>query len=242
MSINKYEKFNLRTIKRSEIHGAEYNPRKISEAARKKLGQIIKKHGLVMPAVVWNKRTENVVGGHQRLERLDSFFQGEDYELTISEIDVSQDEEIKINILLNNPSAQGEWDNDLLANIKESFPEINFIDDLKFEKFDLDYIFASVDKFDNVSDLFKETESQKIAIADIEKIKQAKKDHREKVKELNQDGVTHNVENDDYYVTLVFNNNSEKHEFMKSIKKPEKDKFIKSSILYDIYNQIYKIC
>ncbi len=242
MSINKYEKFNLRTIKRSEIHGAEYNPRKISEAARKKLGQIIKKHGLVMPAVVWNKRTGNVVGGHQRLDRLDSFFKGEDYELTISEIDVSQDEEIKINILLNNPSAQGEWDNDLLANIKESFPEINFIDDLKFEKFDLDYIFASVDKFDNVSDLFKETESQKIATADIEKIKQAKKDHREKVKELNQDGVTHNVENDDYYVTLVFNNNSEKHEFMKSIKKPEKDKFIKSSILYDIYNQIYKIC
>ena len=73
MSVNKYEKFNLRTIKRSEIHGAEYNPRKITESARKKLGQIIKKHGLVMPAVVWNKQTGNVVGGHQRLDRLDSY-------------------------------------------------------------------------------------------------------------------------------------------------------------------------
>lgn len=241
MSVNKYENFVLRTIKRSEIHGAEYNPRKITESAKKKLKKIIKTHKLVMPAVVWNKQTGNVVGGHQRLAILDFLYQGKDYELTISEIDVSPEEEVKINILLNNPAIQGDWDNDLLVNIKEMFPDINFLDDLGFEKFDLDYIFGSTDNFEHTSGLFKETEAQKETIADIDKIKQAKKDHREKVKQQNNDGVTHNVETDDYYVTLVFNNNSEKHNFMKNIKKPEKDKFIKAEVLHDIYNQKYKI-
>ena len=59
--------------------------------------------------------------------------------------------------------------------------------------------------------IIQPTEEQKAAITDIEKIKQAKKDHREKVKAANQEGTTHNVETDDYYVTIAFNNNSEKH-------------------------------
>ena len=34
---NKYEKFTIERIKRNEIHGADYNPRRISESAKKKL-------------------------------------------------------------------------------------------------------------------------------------------------------------------------------------------------------------
>jgi hypothetical protein len=232
---NSFETFEILTIHRNALRGAEYNPRKISDDARKKLKKAIKQHGMVMP-IVWNRRTGNVVGGHQRLGILDDLNRSTDYELTVAGIDVPEEDEVKINIVLNNPSVQGEWDNDLLVALKEVLPDIDFMHDLGFDKLDLEYIFASTDNFDQVSEIFSETKEQKKALADIAAIKQAKKDHREKVRVDNENGTTHQVEKDDYYLTFVFNTNSEKHAFMKRIYKPSSEKFLKASVLYDIAN------
>jgi len=49
---NKYEKFTIVEIKRNEIHGADYNPRKITESAKKKLKRSLKEHGLVGETVL----------------------------------------------------------------------------------------------------------------------------------------------------------------------------------------------
>lgn len=231
--MSKFEKYKIETLKRSEVTEADYNPRKITEQARKKLKKAIRQHGLVEPIIV-NKQTGNVVGGHQRLSILDDLHRGKDYELNVSLIDVSEEDEVKINIQLNNPSVQGEWDNDKLVEIKEIYPDIDFTGDLGFEKIDLDYMFASTGNFEEVSDLFKQTDEQRDTIADIEAIKQAKKDHREKAKAGNEDGTTHNVEKDDYYVVLVFNNNTEKFRFMEDIKQPKGAGFVKAGVLHDI--------
>jgi ParB-like chromosome segregation protein Spo0J len=52
----------------NKLHGAAYNPRTINDGAMKGLEASMDRWGLVQP-IVWNKRTNNVVGGHQRLDR-----------------------------------------------------------------------------------------------------------------------------------------------------------------------------
>jgi ParB-like chromosome segregation protein Spo0J len=50
---------------RSKIHNAPYNPRFITDEAKRKLKGSIKRNGLLAPPT-WNIRTGNIVGGHQR--------------------------------------------------------------------------------------------------------------------------------------------------------------------------------
>lgn len=119
MSIqSKYQNFEVDTVSRNQIHGADYNPRLISEDARKRLRKMLAKHGLVQP-LVWNRRTGNLVSGHQRLAALDSLERTQDYSLQVAVVDVNERDEKILNVQLNNPSMQGEWDMDKLIEITE---------------------------------------------------------------------------------------------------------------------------
>lgn len=115
---SKFQKFDTDVISRSQIKGAEYNPRIISEDAKKRLRKMIAKHGLVQP-LVWNRRTGNLVAGHQRLAALDSLERSQNYDLQVAVVDVNEREERVLNVQLNNPSMQGEWDLDKLAELSE---------------------------------------------------------------------------------------------------------------------------
>lgn len=108
------DRFKVETVKRSQLQNAPYNPRVITEVERRKLRAVIEKHGYVEPPV-WNRRTGNLVGGHQRLAIRDSMMKTRDYELQVAVIDVSELEEKELNVALNNPEAQGAWDLEKLA-------------------------------------------------------------------------------------------------------------------------------
>jgi ParB-like chromosome segregation protein Spo0J len=100
----------VKTIARSAIKNADYNPRQISAQAKKKLRTGLEKLGLIQP-LVWNQRTGNLVGGHQRLDILDKLAGGKtDYTLQCAVVDLTTAAEHEANILLNNPEAMGEWD------------------------------------------------------------------------------------------------------------------------------------
>jgi hypothetical protein len=70
--------------------------------------------GLVA-TVVWNRRTGNIVGGHQRLAALDALEADGDYELDVSVVDLDPVTEASQNVFLNNPIVQGTWDMDALG-------------------------------------------------------------------------------------------------------------------------------
>lgn len=106
---SKYQKYIVETINRADIKNADYNPRLIDDENKKALKKALKKHGLV-EAIVWNRRTGNLVGGHQRLEALDTLEKNQDYSLDVCVVDVDQREEAVLNVQLNNPSLQGDWD------------------------------------------------------------------------------------------------------------------------------------
>jgi hypothetical protein len=109
--VHSLQRFTMRAIRRESIQNADYNPRVISEGARKKLGEGLKKLGLLQP-LVWNETTGNLVGGHQRLAILDKLVGkgSSSYMLQVAAVKLTPVEEREANILLNNPEAMGEWD------------------------------------------------------------------------------------------------------------------------------------
>ena len=116
--VNKSES---RSILRSTITFADYNPRCISEDARKTLRKGLKVFGLVGGIVVNEKPDGSLVlvDGHQRISEMDKLqgYPQKDYTIRVEVVQLSDKREKELNILLDNPNAHGEWDNDLLAQM-----------------------------------------------------------------------------------------------------------------------------
>ena len=211
MAKSKFQAYDTETISRSQIKNAPYNPRIMDDAAKKRLKKNIAKHGLVA-ALTWNKRTGNLVGGHQRLEQLDSLERNQDYELTVCVVDVDEREEAALNVQLNNPSMQGEWDFDKLAMMSEEF-DLSLSDDLGFTETDIDLMFEGDDRF---SQLF-ETKEKEDMRGDLESIKAARKESAERLKERNSI---------DWFTVIVFENEEARNAFMKEISIPKHENYI----------------
>lgn len=171
----------MRTVQRSSVKGAPYNPRSLTNQARARLKRGIERHGLVQPIIV-NERTGQVVGGHQRLSILDDLEGGVEYELQVAIVDISESDERKINVLLNNDGAQGHWDETkLLALMSEE------------EALDLDALGFSSSQAEYYERLMKAQEDQENEIIrammdanemaeDVEVIGNDNLDERHKVK------------------------------------------------------------
>lgn len=112
----KLERWVPREVERSQLVNAPYNPRTISDTNKRKLKKQLGKNGLVSP-ITWNKRTGHIVGGHQRIEQLDSIMGSKDYRLTVAEIDVAENEEKALNIALNNDQNMGAFDVEAMGKV-----------------------------------------------------------------------------------------------------------------------------
>lgn len=139
--MSKYEKFEVVTLCRNTLRNADYNPRVISGQARARLRKGIEELGVVQP-IVWNETTGNIVGGHQRLSILDDLEGCDDYNIQVSRITVSPSVEKRLNVILNNDSAMGHWDESKLVALIQSQQEeaADFaFDDLGFSANEADY-------------------------------------------------------------------------------------------------------
>ena len=108
----------VRKIDIAKLNAAQYNPRIALEPGMpewEKLKASIEQFGNVEP-VVWNQRTGNVVGGHQRLAVLKSM----GYEsVPCSVVDLDEKEEKLLNIALN--KIKGQWDYKKLEEILSGY-------------------------------------------------------------------------------------------------------------------------
>lgn len=210
MAISKYQAFETATIKRDQIKNAEYNPRYMDKQSKARLKKGLRENGLVS-ALTWNKRTGNLVGGHQRLEQLDSLESKKDYELTVCVIDVDEREEAKLNVQLNNPSMQGEWDLDKLAVLSDDF-DLS-MEDLGFSKQDAAFMFDGDERFTDLYDT-PEADEEKEKLGEI---KQARENMNTRLKEKN---------NADFFAVIVFADHKERDEFFKRIHVPSDEQYI----------------
>lgn len=104
----------------ADMNRAAYNPRvdlQSEDEEYQAIERSLKRHGLVQP-IVWNRRTNTVVSGHQRLTVLEA--QGET-EVTVSVVDLDDIQEKELNVALN--KITGEWDDDKLSVILNELGE-----------------------------------------------------------------------------------------------------------------------
>lgn len=104
----------------ADMNRAAYNPRvdlQPEDEEYQAIERSLKRHGLVQP-IVWNRRTNTVVSGHQRLTVLEA--QGET-EVTVSAVDLDDIQEKELNVALN--KITGEWDDDKLSVILNELGE-----------------------------------------------------------------------------------------------------------------------
>jgi ParB-like chromosome segregation protein Spo0J len=123
----------IQTVKIADIKRAKYNPRVAltpKDPEYKRLAKGIEKFGLVeLP--IWNKRSGNLGGGHQRLTILEA--RG-DVEVKVSVVDLNDRDEKTLNIGLN--KLGGRWDDRMLGDL---------LKDLNVDGFDLDLTGLSLD-------------------------------------------------------------------------------------------------
>lgn len=142
--LSKYQKFQPQRVHRRDLKNAPYNPRVMTELAEQELREVLKTHGLV-ETLVWNRKTGHLVGGHQRIAQLDHLQGSDDYELDVSAIDVPEKKERKLNVILNNPRIQGEYDGDKLLEMFDD-PEVGLTpEDVYLSEFDLEPIVSDED-------------------------------------------------------------------------------------------------
>ena len=212
---SKFQKGEMQTLKRSQLKGAEYNPRIIDKEAKKRLKKNPQEHGLVSP-ITYNKRTGNIVSGHQRISQLDALEKNQDYTLDVWVIDVDEREEAKINVLLNNPSMQGEWDLDKLAYMSEAFG-MGF-DEMGFSKLDIDFMFDGDERF---TEMFETPEAQEIKTG-LAEVKEARAKGKERMREKN---------NINFYSVIVFEDEEAKQDFYKKISVPLSEEYLTADMV-----------
>lgn len=140
----------IRTLKASELHPADYNPRKDlqpEDAEYQKLKRSIEEFGYVEP-IIWNETTGNIVGGHQRLKVL--------MEAGATEIDavvvrVEEKDEKILNVLLN--KVKGRWDIGALADLLQELDEVGAMEATGFENWELQSLLM---QYDHIKDLMEE--------------------------------------------------------------------------------------
>lgn len=132
----------IEKVKIKDLNIATYNPRidlQPGDSDYEKLKQSVTDFGYIDP-IVWNKRTGNVVGGHQRLKVLTEMGYTS---VECSVVDLSETDEKRLNLALNKVS--GEWDDEKLAALLEELTQID--GDLYITGFDDSEITEILDRF-----------------------------------------------------------------------------------------------
>lgn len=212
------QKFEYREILRSQINPAPYNPRSISEYARKQLAKSLERFGLVEP-LVWNETTGNLVSGHQRLAIIDreqGWPGGSDFSIGVSVVKMNEKREKQLNVWLNNRAAQGAFDEaGLYELLKESESSL---DDMGLTRGDLMLEFGSLP--DDLDSMFQpEIDASKPAVDEIALIKDRKKKYRaEEASAPAQDA--------DYYLMVVFDSAAAKNDWLRQNRFPTDARFV----------------
>jgi len=216
--VSKFQRFIAVTIPRKAINNAPFNPRRIDDYAKKKLRESLTNFGLA-ETLVWNRRSGNLVGGHQRLEQLDKLEGSRDYSLTVAVVDLDDVKERELNVVLNNANLSGEWDIDALAELLK-FEGVNY-EDVGFDRIDLEMLFDDA----QLSTMFaSENDAAAPVMQDLAQIKKDKKEHQEAARK---------AQDPEFYVCLVFRDREETEAFAALMDEPAGERYLNGSRIAD---------
>ncbi|ASK29746.1 DNA methylase [Chryseobacterium sp. T16E-39] len=259
---NKIKQSETITLKRSEITPADYNPRKITDDARKALKKSIKDNGII-GGMVWNKQTGNLVSGHQKLniaDEINKYESGNDYEIKVEVIDVDIKKEKELNIFFNSKAVQGEMDYKKLAQI---FPDIDAalagLDDVDIQLIEVelpDSINIEIPSFEPQEDKKINAEYEKSITQDLsntihhpeasileterkEATELTPEEKKAKIKEIKEKVKENTVLEGDPYFTISFSDYDAKVMFLEYLGFNPEDKFIKGEEFQEKIEETY---
>jgi DNA modification methylase len=138
---------NIQKIPIGKLNAAKYNPRKdlkTGDAEYQKLKRSIKEFGYVEP-IIWNERSGNIVGGHQRFKVLKELGHTE---IDCVVLDLDDSREKALNVALN--KIGGEFDIPLLTDL---------LKDLGDDGFDTTLTGFSIDELEK---MFSDTDTKEV--------------------------------------------------------------------------------
>lgn len=191
-----FDKFEVVMMDRRELKAAPYNPRTISDAAKRKLKKGIEKIGMVQPACVWNRRSGRLVGGHRRIENLDVLMGTNAYQLKVAIVDLDDKTEKEANILLNNPEAQGDWDIGKLGEM--------------FKTGGLDVEATGMDQAD-LYRLFGDTPLKDRSAEELDDLAERLREHRKRYEQIGERSRARNGIN--FFTVVIFADGAERDAF-----------------------------
>ena len=222
MSKTEHQKFEMGMVWRHEISPHPRNPRKIAKSAQRRLKGKVEEVGMIQPLIV-NRRSMLLVGGHQRLAVLDKLekynpeTRAHDYQLDVSFCDLDDKQELEMLAFLNNPSAQGDFDLDVLADFNLELG-IGF-QGMGFDQMDVDYMFDGDARFSHIFEDNREVEDVK---QKIEAIKKSRAEGKEKMQERNSA---------EFYFVVVCRDDAEMGEVKKRLGVQPHEQFVSADSL-----------
>ena len=200
-----------------------------------------------MGGIVVNKRTGlTVVSGHQRLSVMDELqkFPDNDYRIRVDVIDVDEKQEKELNILMNNPNAQGSWDYDALARL---VPDIDYKDagltDADLNMIGCDFLLQTEEENSlagALEEMMQPVTEQKEAEKAARQLERAEKvAHMKDVKQQVKEQAQETAANMDAYLMLSFDTWEAKAAFCERFGYDPYQKFIKGEQFDSICERIY---
>lgn len=216
-NLTKYQRFENVRVWRHELRPHPKNPRTIGKKQEQRLRGKVKEVGLVQP-LIWNRRTGYLIGGHQRLDVLDRLEKYDprtrenDYQLDVSACELSDSQELEMLVFLNNPSASGMYDLDLLADLNLE-AGIDF-SGMGFDQIDVDMMFDGDARFSHLFEDDAEVAASKEKLAEVKAARQAGADKMQ------------GENSAEFYFTVVCRNAEERSECLKRLGSPVHEQFV----------------
>lgn len=252
-SLKKFFSSTIVEVKRSEIHPADYNPRKIDEQGKRMLKRSMKQFGVVGGIIVNSQTGNTIVGGHQKVAILDEMYKypDNDYSLRVEMISVDRKTEKTLNIALNNGNISGSWDFDALAQL---IPDIDYKDagltDADLNMIGVDYLLQTEEENNIASELesmmqpvTEQHEAEKAERkAEREALKAqeqaAKVAHMKEVKQQVKENAQKQAQDMDAYLMLSFDTFEAKAAFCQRFGYDPYDKFVKGEVFSEQVERI----
>ena len=252
-SLKKFFSSTIVEVKRSEIHPADYNPRKIDEQGKRMLKRSMKQFGVVGGIIVNSQTGNTIVGGHQKVAILDEMYKypDNDYSLRVEMISVDRKTEKTLNIALNNGNISGSWDFDALAQL---IPDIDYKDagltDADLNMIGVDYLLQTEEENNIASELesmmqpvTEQHEAEKAERkAEREALKAqeqaAKVAHMKEIKQQVKENAQKQAQDMDAYLMLSFDTFEAKAAFCQRFGYDPYDKFVKGEVFSEQVERI----
>ena len=171
-----------------------------------------------MTPLLVNGSDMTLISGHQRIGVMDELekYPDNDYELNVSVVYLSKEDEMALNVQMNNTSMMGEFDVAGLTNMIDLGANVS---DFGFSESDIDIMFG-----DNpdIVDFLSDSEEVEKSKEEIQKVRDHRQEMTKEQKEQNSAS---------YYFIVVCASSGEKKELMNKMGVPEYEEFVDSKYL-----------